>query len=214
MTKSSSLKNELIFEFASGTTNLAKSLMASTYLFLNSKESSIYNEFENYCGEELKNVTQINPDKLTFEDCIIKQDNSIKSSDNFSTNPLNNFIDDLSSIKWKNVFSGFYEHSFKLSDMEKAKLIKMTPGAKVPLHSHNGKEFILVLQGSFCDEYGKYSKGNLQINDSKIKHTPVACADEECICLTITEKDLVFFGPFAPILNIITFIKSFFTFLK
>jgi|TARA_B110000196_G_C21069334_1_gene626656 putative transcriptional regulator len=214
MTKSSSLKNELIFEFASGTTNLAKSLMASTYLFLNSKESSIYNEFENYCGEELKNVTQINPDKLTFEDCIIKQDNSIKSSDNFSTNPLNNFIDDLSSIKWKNVFSGFYEHSFKLSDMEKAKLIKMTPGAKVPLHSHNGKEFILVLQGSFCDEYGKYSKGNLQINDSKIKHTPVACADEGCICLTITEKDLVFFGPFAPILNIITFIKSFFTFLK
>ena len=214
MIKSSSLINELIFEFASGTTNLAKSLMASTYLFLNSKEYSSYNEFENYCGEELKNVTQINPDKLTFEDCIIKQDNSIKSSGNFLTNPLDNFIGDLSSIKWKNVFSGFYEYSFKLSDMEKAKLIKMSPGAKVPLHSHNGKEFILVLQGSFCDEYGKYSKGNLQINDSKIKHTPVACANEGCICLTITEKDLVFFGPFAPILNIITFIKSFFTFLK
>ena len=36
-----------------------------------------------------------------------------------------------------------------LTNTEKAKLIKMDPGAKVPLHTHNGKEFILVLEGSF-----------------------------------------------------------------
>ena len=87
----------------------------------------------------------------------------------------------------------------------------MDPGASVPLHSHNGKEYILVLEGSFCDEYGNYKKGELQINDSKIKHTPIASEKEGCICLTLTEKELVFFGPFAPILNIITFLKSLFS---
>ena len=105
-------------------------------------------------------------------------------------------------------FNGFYEYSFKLSNNEKAKLIKMNPGTRVPLHSHKGKEYILVLEGKFSDEYGLYSKGDLQINDSKIKHTPVACLKEGCICLIISEEDLVFYGPFSPILNLMTFIKS------
>ena len=43
----------------------------------------------------------------------------------------------------------------------------MDPGTSVPLHSHNGKEYILVLDGSFCDEYGEYNKGDMQINDQK-----------------------------------------------
>ena len=86
----------------------------------------------------------------------------------------------------------------------------MDPGSRVPLHTHNGKEYILVLEGKFRDEYGEYSKGSLQINDSQIKHTPIACNKKGCICLTITEEELVFFGPFAPILNIITSIKSLF----
>ena len=44
----------------------------------------------------------------------------------------------------------------------------MEPGASVPIHSHGGKEYTLVLSGSFCDEYGNYSKGDIQINDQKI----------------------------------------------
>jgi len=214
MENSNTLKNELIFQYAAGTSSLAKSLMASTYLFLNSKESLIYNQFENYCGEELKNVSQIEPNKLTANDCISEQDKDQISSSNFTKSPLNKFINNLKDLKWKKIFNGFYEHSFNLSNTEKAKLIKMDPGTKTPLHSHNGKEFILVLKGNFSDEYGTYSKGSLQINDSKIKHTPIACKNEGCICLSITEDRLVFFGPFAPILNIITFIKSFFPFSK
>ncbi|SVE64490.1 uncharacterized protein METZ01_LOCUS517344, partial [marine metagenome] len=46
--------------------------MASTYLFLNSHEASIYNQFENYCGEELKNTTPEKLERLTMEDCITK----------------------------------------------------------------------------------------------------------------------------------------------
>lgn len=215
MQNSSILKNELIFQYAAGTASLSKSLMASTYLFLNSKESNIYKQFEEYCGEELKNTNQIQPDKLTAEECLIEPKITtelVKTKKLNQTNPINNFIDDLGSLTWKKIFSGFYEFSFILSKNEKAKLIKMDPGTSVPLHSHNGKEYILVLEGSFSDEYGNYKKGNLQINDSMIKHTPTACNIKGCICLTITEDELVFFGPFAPILNIITFFKSFFKF--
>jgi len=207
MLNSSILKNELIFEYAAGTTNLSKSLVASTYLLLNSKEKNLYSNFEDYCGEELKNVSQIKPQNLTPDDCFIDtQDNK----DTLGNSPINKILNNLKELKWKKVFNGFHDYNLKLSDKESVKLIKMDPGAKVPLHSHNGKEYILVLSGSFKDEYGEYSKGNLQINDSNIKHTPKACDKTGCICLTVTEQDLVFYGPFAPILNIITFIKSIF----
>lgn len=210
MHNSSILKNELLFQYAAGTASLSKSLMASTYLFLNSKELLLYSEFENYCGEEFNNVSKIKPRKLTAEQCISKERKLKTTSNTGSKNPINKFIDRFANLKWEKKFNGFYEHSFKLSDKEKAKLIKMNQGAKVPLHSHNGKEYILVLEGSFSDEYGTYSKGDLQINDSRIKHTPVACKKEGCVCLTITEEDLVFYGPFSPLLNLITFIKSIF----
>ena len=209
MIKSNILKNELIFEFASGKASLSKSLMASSYLFLNSHEKSIFNKFENYCGEEFKNIKTLEAAKLVPEDCILNIEDLNPSPETHNLSPLTNYIKDLSNIKWKKIFNGFHEYSFNVSNSETAKLIKMDPGAKVPLHSHNGKEYILVLEGSFCDEYGRYSKGNLQINDSKIKHTPIASTNNGCICLTITDEDLVFYGPFAPILNIITLLKSF-----
>ncbi|MDC0194879.1 cupin domain-containing protein [Alphaproteobacteria bacterium] len=209
MQNSSILKNELIFEYAAGTSSIAKSLIASSYLYLNSKESSLYNEFESYCGEELKNTKEIKPSTLKAEDCIMERKNNTKIKDIKQTNPLDKFVNIYSDINWKKIFKGFYEHSLSLPNNEKAKIIKMDPGSKVPLHSHNGKEYILVLEGSFNDEYGSYSKGDLQINDSNIKHTPIASKTEGCICLSITEKELVFYGPFAPILNLITVIKMF-----
>ena len=205
MKNSSSLKNELIFEYAAGTSNLSKSLMASTYLHMNSQELSMHSTFEDYLGEELDNVPRINAKNLELEDCFSgDKDTEIRK------NPINKLLSNFKNLKWKKVFNGFYEHELILSNKEHAKLIKMDAGAKVPLHSHNGKEYILVLEGSFCDEFGKYTKGNLQINDSRIKHTPIACESSGCICLTITEQELVFFGPFAPVLNLITFLKSIF----
>ena len=208
MKNSSALKNELIFHYAAGTTSIAKSLMASTYLFLNSHESQIYQKFEKYCGEELKKSPLIEPTNLKAEDCIKSITREKEKIEVNNNNPINKFIPSYSNLKWKKIFKGFYEYSLNLSKKDSIKLIKMNPGTSVPLHSHNGKEYILVLEGSFNDEYGNYSKGSLQINDSNVKHTPIANDKNGCICLSITEKQLVFYGPFAPILNLINFFKS------
>ena len=87
----------------------------------------------------------------------------------------------------------------------------MDPGASVPIHSHGGKEYILVLDGSFCDEYGKYNKGDIQINDQKVKHTPIACKNDGCICLLLPKKMQYFLVNLDHFLNLfLTFIKSFF----
>ena len=201
------VKNQLIFDFASGILGPAKSLFAATYLQLNSDASKIGDTFENMLGENLMDNENIHPKNLKYTDCI--------STNNYSEikinkNPVINYFGDLNNIKWKQVYKGFKEYTASIDDKDELKLIKMDPGVSVPSHSHGGKEYILVLEGSFSDEYGEYRKGDIQINDQKIKHTPTASKDTGCICLSITEKDVIFFGKYGSFLNLFTFIKSFF----
>ena len=202
------VKNQLIFDFASGSLGPSKSIFASTYLYLNSKASKLNKTFETLLGDNLINNEEVKLSKLKYTDCLSSVDQK-DNSERFES-PINKIVGPLSNIKWKQVYKGFNEYTPQIQDVDELKLIKMDPGASIPLHSHGGKEYILVLEGSFQDEYGKYSKGDIQINDQKIKHTPVACLDKGCICMTITEKDVIFFGKYGSFLNLFTFVKSFF----
>ena len=205
---STAQKNELIFGYSSGNFGEAKSLFTSMYLYLNSFAAKKASIFDNMLAQNFSELEGIEPKKLKYTDCI-KNDNSKKQNINLDS-PLNQIIGDLNNIDWKNVYKGFKEFKVPVNDNDSVKLIKMDPGTSVPLHSHNGKEYILVLDGSFCDEYGEYNKGDMQINDQQIKHNPTACKSSGCICLSITENDVVFFGKFGSALNLFTFIKSFF----
>ena len=201
------LKNQLIYDFASGILGPAKSLFTSTYLQLNSNASKIGSTFEHILGENLMETENIYPKNLKYTDCI---NSNISNSFTSVKDPVTSFFGNLNEINWKQVYKGFKEYIASIDDKDELKLIKMEPGISVPLHSHGGKEYILVLEGSFCDEYGEYSKGDIQINDQNIKHTPIASKDLGCVCLSITEKDVIFFGKYGSFLNLFTFIKSFF----
>ena len=208
---STTRKNELIFGYSSGNLGEAKSLFVSMYLFLNSVAAKKASIFENLMADNLNDLDEVAPKKLNYKDCITaspKENLESKISKNY--NPLTNLIGNIDNLKWKSIYKGFREYNLPLKDNDIIKLIKMDPGTSVPLHSHNGKEYILVIDGSFSDEYGEYKKGDMQINDQNIKHHPTACNKHGCVCISITENDVIFFGKFASVLNLFTFIKSFF----
>ena len=202
-------KNELIFNYSSGNLGEAKSLFVSMYLYLNSVAAKKASIFENILADNFQSLDDIVPKKLKYTDCIKTPPNNEHKINKFN-NPLSNLIGDLNNINWKSIYKGFKEFNLPFKDSDTVKLIKMDPGTSVPLHSHNGKEYILILDGSFSDEYGEYNKGEIQINDQKIKHNPKASKIDGCVCLSITENDVVFFGKFGSILNLFTFLKSFF----
>ncbi|MDC3132094.1 cupin domain-containing protein [Pelagibacteraceae bacterium] len=203
------IKNELIFDFASGALGVSKSIFASTYLFLNAKASNLNSTFEGVLGDSLLENNDTPVSKFKYTDCITDKKQPQKQVSN-QFGPLSKIIGPLDKIEWKQVFKGFNEFNPNVFGDDELKLIKMDPGASVPLHSHGGKEYILVLDGSFCDEYGKYSKGDIQINDQKIRHTPIASQKEGCICLTITEKDVIFFWEVWFVPQLIYFYSLFF----
>ena len=64
------VKNQLIFDYASGSLGFSKSVFASTYLYLNSKASNINSTFEAMLGEDLLNNDNIPVTKLKYTDCL------------------------------------------------------------------------------------------------------------------------------------------------
>ncbi|MCV6576836.1 MAG: ChrR family anti-sigma-E factor [Cohaesibacter sp.] len=97
-------------------------------------------------------------------------------------------------IKWKLVGPGIRQFILPVqgSEGEKVRLLKLSPGFVTPQHSHHGSEITLVLKGSFCDETGRYKKGDIQEADDDIDHQPIADTEEDCICLTVTDAPLEF----------------------
>jgi putative transcriptional regulator len=77
----------------------------------------------------------------------------------------------------------------------KAQLIRLEPGCGVPRHSHDGREFTLVLTGAFHDGLDRYCKGEMCSADPSVEHKPVAEYGEVCIALAVTDGSLAFTGP-------------------
>ncbi|WP_429911832.1 ChrR family anti-sigma-E factor [Glycocaulis sp.] len=80
-------------------------------------------------------------------------------------------------------------------DGAKAELIRLEPGHGVPRHTHDCKEFTLVLCGAYHDGLARYARGDLSVADPQIEHKPVAEAGEVCIALAVTDGPLAFTGP-------------------
>lgn len=50
----------------------------------------------------------------------------------------------------------------------------------------------MVLQGAFSDDDDRFARGDVEIADEELHHTPVADISEDCICLAVTDAPLRF----------------------
>jgi putative transcriptional regulator len=85
---------------------------------------------------------------------------------------------------------------------ETLRLLRIKAGAAVPRHTHAGTELVMVLAGGFKDHVGQYLRGDVSVCDGALDHQPVADADGDCICLSVTDAPLRFTGPLGPLLNL------------
>lgn len=79
------------------------------------------------------------------------------------------------------------------SDLE-TELYRISPGARIPRHTHAGPEYTLVVTGGFTDERGSYGPGDVCRNGPEDTHTPVADEDGVCYALAVREGGLHFTG--------------------
>lgn len=71
-------------------------------------------------------------------------------------------------------------------------LLRIAPGTCLPEHGHAGGEMTMVLSGSYSDEIGRFTPGNVADLDDSVEHQPIADRNEDCICLVATDAPLRF----------------------
>lgn len=98
----------------------------------------------------------------------------------------------LADVKWRPVGMGVKQAILPTAPGATARLLYIPAGVAMPDHSHNGMELTLVLQGAFEDEDGRFARGDIEIADDAVQHTPVADISEDCICLAVTDAPLRF----------------------
>ncbi|AIY64421.1 ChrR family anti-sigma-E factor [Pseudoalteromonas piratica] len=78
-------------------------------------------------------------------------------------------------------------------------LLHIDADGSVPEHTHNGFEITLLLDGSFKDEMGEYTKGDFIWLDGKHTHNPIT--EHGCLCLTVSSDSLHFTQGLSKLLN-------------
>lgn len=105
-------------------------------------------------------------------------------------------------LPWKFLGLGAYHIPITMSDRSAtARLLRIPAGRPVPEHGHDGLELTLVLSGAFTDGDSYFAVGDFQEADEKLIHKPHAVAEEECICLAVTNAPLRFSSPIVRLLQ-------------
>lgn len=109
--------------------------------------------------------------------------------------PLADYVGgDLDAVRWRRVGGGVRQAILPTGKGATVRLLHIPAGTAVPDHGHRGMELTLVLQGAFADANDRFGRGDVEIADKDLEHTPVAMAGDDCICLAATDAPLRFRG--------------------
>lgn len=107
--------------------------------------------------------------------------------------PLQDYVGgDLDAIKWRSIGMGVKQAILPTSSDATARLLYIPAGSAVPDHGHRGTELTLVLQGAFSDDEDRFARGDVEVANEDLQHTPVADIGMDCICLAATDAPLKF----------------------
>ncbi|WP_333815162.1 ChrR family anti-sigma-E factor [Tabrizicola sp.] len=98
------------------------------------------------------------------------------------------------AVRWRRVGGGVRQAILSTGGSATARLLYIPAGRAVPDHGHQGMELTLVLQGAFADEDQSFARGDVEISDETVEHTPTVLAGQDCICLAATDAPLRFRG--------------------
>lgn len=126
------------------------------------------------------------------------------SSKEMQVNELPRVIQKLvpDDLKWKKV-TGALKTARLVTGQEQYEVAfhKITKGGKVVEHDHKGLEVTVVLEGSFSDESGVYTRGDFIVREPGQVHRPTATSDQDCLCLSVCEAPVAVTGWMGKVIN-------------
>lgn len=195
------LTDALLMSYASGTLDEGFSIVVATHISLCDECRARMESFEAVGGSLVDEVeaVEVGEDSLEATMALIEAapafDVAPKQSGKVLPQPLYDYIGgDLENVRWKPVGGGVRQSVLDVDGGAQVRLLSIPGGAAMPDHGHNGLELTLVLQGAFKDEDDRFGRGDIEVADEDLHHTPIAEVGQECICLAATDAPLRFKG--------------------
>jgi putative transcriptional regulator len=193
------LTDDLLMAYSTGELPEAFSLVVATHVSLCDECRARLGSFDAVGGEVLAGMPEVPVSGTSFEATLaritgapVEERRPIRAPGIFPT-PLQDYVGgDLAAVKWKSVGMGVKQAILPVASGATVRLLHIPAGGAMPDHGHKGREMTLVLQGAFSDADGRYGRGDVELADDAVSHTPVAEAGEDCICLAATEAPLRF----------------------
>lgn len=105
-------------------------------------------------------------------------------------------------LRWRKAGPGVERAQLVEDGNERLYLLKAKPGLKLPMHTHQGEEWTLILQGGYHVGDKGYARGDLHREDETCTHQPmIDDGGEACISLVVDEGMLKFTDPIMKILQ-------------
>ena len=193
---------DLLLEYAAGGLDEANSILVASHLALCPACRTTAAEAENLGGALLESgepeAMSISSLAKVLDRIGTQGDKSSVPKADAGTNaalpqPLRGYVNDqLARGGWRWIAQGLRQMALSTSKAATARIFRLSPGTRVPVHSHQGQELTLVLTGSYRDECGVFARGDVADLDDSVTHQPVVSRDGECLALAVTRAPLRF----------------------
>ena len=197
------LTDALLMSYAAGTLDEGFSLVVATHVSMCDECRARLESFEAVGGSLVNECDEValSEDALDATFALIDAAPKValaprvSASDDVFPLPLQDYVGgDLAAVQWRPVGGGVKQAVLKTVGQDKVRLLSIPGGMAMPDHGHRGLELTMVLQGAFEDADGHFGRGDVEVADEDLHHTPVAVAGETCICLAATDAPLRFKG--------------------
>ncbi|MEM9579758.1 MAG: ChrR family anti-sigma-E factor [Pseudomonadota bacterium] len=196
------LTPELLMAYSAGTLPEAFGLVVATHVSMCDSCRAELDSFDAVggCMMEEAGFVEMSKDSLAATIAMISASDTSEKRTAFAPAvpgvlpaPLKDYVGgDLEAIKWRSIGMGVKQAILPTGSDATARLLYIPAGAAVPDHGHRGTELTLVLQGAFEDEQDRFARGDVEVANEDLNHTPIADIGEDCICLAATDAPLVF----------------------
>jgi putative transcriptional regulator len=209
LTPHAHLSDDVLVDYAAGTLSQATSLLVATHLALCPDCREEVRLLEAVGGALLAERAPEAPADHLLAGCLALLDQPITvdptparyCADGVIPRSLMDYLP-ADGLVWHKRAKGLAEIRLDTGPGPVAKLLKISAGQPMPRHTHTGREFTLVLDGSFSDDYGVYRRGDVAVATEGEIHQPIAGSERDCICLAVVEGSLALTGPIGRVLNL------------
>ncbi|WP_411197009.1 ChrR family anti-sigma-E factor [Rhizobium sp.] len=179
-------------------------VLVQSHLEMKPDHRSLVNSLELLAGEALESVQQASiADRdrrlaaIFASASPIMEPTAIKRPEYALFPPtLRDFVGfEAEDVPWRTRLPGFKEYPLDMDGCE-VNLMWIRPGRALPAHTHKGMELILILDGAFNDERGRFGPGDISIADETVDHRPVAEKDRPCIAFAVSDGPVRLTGSF------------------